>query len=43
MPTPQADPAAYETGAARSALVTGLIGIVLMAIYMVTPVGAFSA
>lgn len=41
MTTPQADPATFETGAARSALVTGLIGIVLIAIYMLTPVGPF--
>ena len=41
MPTPKSDPTTYETGVARSALVTGLIGIVLMAIYMVTPVGPF--
>ena len=41
MTTPQTDPAAFATGAARSALVTGLIGIVLLAIYMLTPAGAF--
>lgn len=41
MTTPQPDSALPATGAARNSLIAGLIGIVLMAIYMLTPAGSF--